>query len=219
MRYTLLVLALVGSVLDRIVQASTAGPGMAAARQAHQVFTERGGAFEDGDPFFEERTQAFLDWFVLGYREESGRTAAERFLAAHPSMSEDERLAVVGLCRAMRGLFRIEDVSGGIVRCTELLGGAAFAAEPLGDASGLGRGDVADGHVVPFRGQVVLCKGLVFHPREAEPAVESVVRGARAAGIPREVLLFALLHMRMRYDRYRGIRAEKIYRFPFRGFP
>lgn len=212
-------LALVGSVLDRVVQASTEGAGMAAARHAHEVFAARGGAFEDGDPFFEERTQAFLDWFVLGYRDESGRTTAERFLAGHPEMPEDERLAVVGLCLAMRGLFRIEDTAGGIVRCTELLGGAAFAAEPLGDVSGLGRGDVADGHVVPFRGRVVLCKGLVFHPREAQPAVQDVVQGARAAGVPREELLFALLHMRMRYDRYRGIRAEKIYRFPFRGFP
>lgn len=212
-------LAVVGSVLDRVVQASTEGPGMAAARRAHEVFTERGGAFEDGDPFFEERTQAFLDWFVLDHRDESGRTPAERFLAESPGLPEDDRLAAVGLCRAMRGLFRVEDVSAGVVRCTELLGGAAFAVAPLGDPSGIGHGDVADGHVVPFRGRVVLCKGLVFHPREAEPAVEAVVRGAKAAGVPREELLFALLHMRMRYDRYRGIKAEKIYRFPFRGFP
>lgn len=212
-------LALVGSVLDRVVQAATEGPGMAHARRAHEVFMERGGAFEDGDPFFEERTQAFLDWFVLDHRAESGKTPAERFYTEGPALPEDERVAARGLCRSMRGLFRVEELSRGLVRCTELLGGAAFEVEPLGETSGLGPGDIADGHVVPIRGRVVLCKGLVFHPRQAAPSLEQVVKAARAAAVPREELLFQLLHMRMRLDRYRGIKADKIYRFPFRGFP
>lgn len=213
-------LAVVGSVLDRIVQAATEGAGMAEARRAREKFAEHGGAFEDGDPFFEERTQAFLDWFVLGCRDASGTTAAERFLDAHPDLPAEEADAAMGLSRAMHGLFRIDAVgTDGVVRCTELLGGAAFAALTLGDASGYGAGDIADGYVVPYRGRTVLCRGLVFHPREALAAVEAVVKGARAAGVAREELLFALLHMRMRFDRYRGIRADKIYRFPFRNFP
>ena len=144
---------------------------MTAARHAHEVFVERGGAFGDGDPFFEERTQAFLDWFVLGYRDESGRTTAERYLAEHDALAGDERRAVIALCQAVRGLFRVDALAGGLVRCTDLLGGAAYAAEPLGDTSGLGPGDVADGHLVPFVGGVLLCKGLVFHPPEARAPI------------------------------------------------
>lgn len=210
---------MLATILDRVLQASTEGPGMSAAQHARAVFAERGGPFADGDPFFEERTQAFLDWFVLGYRDASGRTTAERYLDAHPALTGAEREAVVALCRSMRGLFRMDGVSGGLVHCTDLLGGAAFAAEPLGDPTGLGPGSIADGHVIPYRGGVALCRGLVFHPPEAAPSIKTLVPAALAAGVGREELLFALLRMRVRLDHYRGIRADKVYRFPFRSFP
>src|SRR5688572_9987448 len=49
--------AVIAQWMERVVEVATAGPGMAEAQRAHAVFVERGGAFEDTDPFFEERTQ------------------------------------------------------------------------------------------------------------------------------------------------------------------
>jgi hypothetical protein len=205
--------------MDRLLEAATAGAGMQEAERARAVFIERGGAFEHTDACFEERTQAFLDWFVLDHRDARGRTVVERTLVEQTELGADDRRALAGLSRSMRVLLRFGDVAARSVAAQDLVGGARFAVEPLGDRAGIGAGEIADAHVVPWDGRVIVCRGLVFHPREAADPIVALVAAARAAGVEREELLFQLLRMRMRHDRYRGIRADKIYRFPFRGFP
>lgn len=179
--------------------------------RAREEFHALTGSFEPGEPFYEERIRAFLDWLTI---ERDGGAALRAFLARAELAPEDRALGRA-LLGSMRSLFRVRSIDAEgrpVIECA--LHGARFAlrADEL-PASRLRAGDVLDGRAVGIDGVVWLAPGPVFHPREVHDALDALLAEAAAAGRRDETLLDPLLRMRMRFDRFHSIRARHVYRF------
>jgi hypothetical protein len=194
-------------LLERVI----AGIDPATVARAREEFHARTGSFEPGEPFYEERIRAFLDWLTI----ERDDGAALRSFLARATLAPDDRALGVALLASMRSLFRVRTIDAEgrpVIECA--LHGARFAlrADDL-PASRLRPGDVLDGRVAGLDGVVLLAPGPVFHPREVHEALDALLADALAAGRRDETLLDPLLRMRMRFDRFHSIRARHVYRF------
>lgn len=183
---------------------------------ARAEFHARGGAFEPGEPFYEERIRAFLDFFAF----EWGAPRALLLRRALAAGLLDAELATA-LAAHARSLYRAVRIDAEGIELECLLGDARFVVSPSdgplrsaeGAAARLREGDVLDGRLAWLAGAVRLLPGPVFHPREAHAAMLALVRDARAADRPRTLVLDGLMRMRMRFDRFVSIDARHVYRF------
>lgn len=195
-------------LIERVV-ASIDGARIAAARDD---FSARTGSFEPGEPFYEERTRAFLDWLVI---ERDGGAALRSFLSADRTLDDGDRALGRAMLSSMRSLYRVRAGAHGdaaaILEC--MLHGARFALRPDAATSRLRPGDVLDGRAIGIDGVVLLAPGPVFHPREVHEALDALLTDARDAGRCDAAILDPLLRMRMRFDRFHSIRARHVYRF------
>lgn len=196
--------------LEALIEELARGTDEGEVSRAQAAFFELGGAYEPGEPFYEERSRAFFDWMVCAWQ---GGAVARR--ARRPGIDERRDVLLRALTAPMRSIFEVEAEAsaerGPRVRC--LLGGAAFELEPEGAAARLREGDVLDARVVGVEGAVLLLPGPVFHPREAHEALREVLRRAVAEGREEVALCDALLRVRMRFDRFTSMQARHVYRY------
>jgi hypothetical protein len=80
--------------------------------------------------------------------------------------------------------------------------------------SGLQQGDFLDVRVVPFRGDLVLGRGMIYHPKAAHDSIQAMLEAAHAQGRLTFDLVNLLASQRLRYERYRNIKIQHIYRVP-----
>lgn len=188
------------ALIERIVLESP--PGEIAEARAH--FASRTGAFEPGEPFFEERLRAAFDEAVTTWGTPRG-SLLRRFLAAHPE-------APASLLRTWRSVFLVVAVEEA-VRVRGLLGGAELCiVKDDGAASRLREGDLFDGRVFVEDG-VRLMPGAIFFDRDAHQAIFALTEEAARHHKSSEALGDALLRMQMRLLRQPSLRVHHVYRW------
>lgn len=202
---------------ERLATFATGGEHLVESRRARREFQELAGKFEEDEPWFEQRMTLFLEWYVLDRRGRDGLTPAERFLAERRAEIHEADLEVFeGLAATQRTLVRIErlDARSRRFALLDVIGGCTWSVLYEDHLAGLLRGDFLDVRIVPFRGELVLGRGLIFHPRAAQAAIQAVLEAAHATGR----LTFDLVHLfasqRLRYEHYRNIKIQHIYRVP-----
>ncbi len=79
------------------------------ARSFRQALKER---FAGAAAVDEEQFINFLDWFVLQHRLPDGRTVVERFVAARPDLSDEERAMLLGWRDVVEGIFEVQRRDG-----------------------------------------------------------------------------------------------------------
>lgn len=192
-----------------------AAEDQAALLAARDEWSRRAGAVHDDDPLYEERTAAFLDWFALDRRGADGRSPVERLLAEAAGAAE--RAALSAMASSHRSLFKVRErhLSGqGGLLLDDLWGGGVFRARERRSLAGVDKGDLLDARLLADAGappQLLLLRIACVHPREAEGAIRRHVAQARRAGEPREELLFRLLRLRLRGERYRHVTPARVY--------
>ena len=175
----------------------------------HQAFEARTGAFTPEDPWFEARSRAFWDDAVTGQR--FGQEASA-------SLSDEVRRFVPMLERAHRGLFMV-DSGGGRRLLRDVWSGASFLVDEIDD----GMRDALGAASAPFDARLVgamdggsprvaLLPGAVFHPDEAIEPIEKVLDAARAAEMPTDATLDALLRMERSLRSLARMKAAYAYR-------
>ncbi|MFK7988649.1 MAG: hypothetical protein AB8I08_21695 [Sandaracinaceae bacterium] len=162
---------------------------------AREAFHAQTGPFAPGEAWYEERIQAFFDWYLF-----------EHAVAALP-------VGPLGTaCReAQRGLFRVTHVDG-VATLEDALGGMRVRVPPIGVAARLREGDRFDGRLLVLDGAIRVAPGIVFHPAVAHEALDGMLPALRAVPRPMGEVLDGLLRMRMRLDRFTSIRARHVYR-------
>ncbi|MCS6857482.1 MAG: hypothetical protein NZM37_07215 [Sandaracinaceae bacterium] len=184
---------------------------------ARASFERRTGAAFPSDPFYEERTRAFLEELVCEHLLPSGETPAQATLRQSVRQEDAiDREVLVALGRAERGLFQVEERGGKrLLRC--LFGNVRY--DITMDSGGLdwtgrlGGGEIFDGRLVPFASGLRLLPGLIFHPPQAVACVVEIVKQAKERRVARRDVLDGLLRMRMRHDRFPGVHPKHFYRF------
>ena len=182
--------------------------------EAQAAFMSATGAFEAGEPWWEERIRAFHDWFLFGYELPGGRVALARFMdEAGDSLREAERDVYRELLAvAHRSLFEVERLRGADVDLADRIGRVRYRVTLESHAAGWERGDLIDAWILRSGGTLTLSRGVLFHPRPAREAIGLLVEYARsrAGAAPWDIVdLFA--RMKLAYERSETPRVPAIY--------
>jgi hypothetical protein len=202
---------------ERLVTFAVDGEKLVESLRARREFQELAGKFEEDEPWFEQRMTLFLEWFVLDRRGRDGLTPAERFIVEKvDEIHEADREIFEGLIATQRTLARIErlDKRARRIELLDMIGGCTWSVLHEDHMAGLLRGDFLDVRIVPFRGELMLGRGIIFHPRAAQESIQAVLEAAHATGHLTFDLVDLLASQRLRFERYRNIKVQHIYRVP-----
>lgn len=225
---------LFGVLEQAIARAAEDQASLLSARMHWNVLA---GEVHDEEPLYEERVNAFLEWFLLEYQSPSqsargqaldaqaaaggeapGRAGPDaiqpvirRLLREAP---ETDRPGLIALAAAHRGLFTVRELVNEGVLLEDLWGGGSFRIYERRRLIGLGPGEVFEARLVadvdaPPR--ILFTRSFCFHPREALEIIRRQVVRARRSGERRDDFLFRLLRSRLRCERYRHLSPLRIY--------
>ncbi len=205
---------LVHTLIERLAARFSAGDHaseITAARE--EYFNLAGRVFEDDGELFEQRTAAFLEWYVCE-RPLSGGSSSPALLVLESegaSLSDDERRAVAALASSHRSLFQVTAVEEGTVDLRDLIGGGRFSVRERRSTAGFRPADLVEARVFWSGSDVVFGKTFLFHPPEAGQAIAAIIAAALAGGDDRAALLFHLARLHLRWFRQGHAAAERIY--------
>lgn len=197
-------------------------------RLAREEWGAQTGRVHPDHELYGERSDAFVEWYVLDRRGSDGLTAVERALELMPAETEQlkpltgergEKTAVVratylALRAAHRSLFHVRTLQAGGAQVEDVLGGAQFDVEERRALHGVQPGDLFETRIVadperPYR--LVFSRAMLFHPRGVGSAVLEHARIARARREPRAVILARLQRLRLRCVAYKHVAPLRIY--------
>ena len=179
--------------------------GVAATRTA---WLERTGRVFEEDEIYEQRSQAFLEWYVCEHPLDDGRTPVETALGDPES---DHHAAWRAWQRSHRSLFLLVARREGSVLLDDLVGGARFAVDERRRLHGVHIGDVLEVRLLGWRGRVRFGKTFCFHPAAAGVAIRQHVRRILAAGGTRAEAVDFVASLRVRALRYKHVLPERVY--------
>ncbi len=214
------------SLYDELIRHATQDSGaLLAARKEWETRTGTVGPDHD---LYHERSDAFVEWFLIERRDVAGRTPVEQALLDAPpsgnaaSAEQAWRGLLLALRSSLRSLFRVVRLQPGGLLLDDLLGGARFAVEERRSLPGVQPGDLFEARLIPdpdVPGRLLLGRAVLFHPREA--ALILIQRAAKArVGLaqatssdenPRSAFLEQLLRLRLKALTYRHVSPARIY--------
>ena len=210
----------VHTLIERLAARFSAGPHaeqITAARE--EYFTQAGRVYEDDGELFEQRTAAFLEWYVCE-RPVQGSDHPPALLVLEqelPSLTDDQRLALAALAASQRSLFQVTAVEDGTVDLRDLIAGGRFTVRERRSTIGFHAADLVEARLFWSGNDVVFGKTFLFHPPEAGEAIAALIAASTARGETRESLLFQLARLHLRWHRQGQAGAERIYREALNG--
>lgn len=197
-------------------------------RLAREEWGAQTGRVHPDHELYGERSDAFVEWYVLDRRGSDGLTAVERALqppdptrgaaesasAPSPPLSPGDRLTYLALRAAHRSLFHVRGLHPGGAQVEDVLGGAQFDVDERRSLRGVQPGDLFETRIVadpdrPYH--LVFSRAMLFHPRGVGSAVFEHAQRARARREPREVVLARLQRLRLRCLAYKHVAPLRIY--------
>lgn len=207
----------------------------------HELYAERSDAFVEWFVLERRSLQDGLTWVERGIVERQRAAAPPEDPTGAPTgttgAKEDAATATYRALRAAhRSLFQVAaakapartpapapeqaqdpgaEAEAGELLLDDLLGGAQFRVEarlPFVQV-----GDLFEARIVPdpeAPPRLLLLRAVLFHPRDAAPAVQDHVARAQRRGEPRSALLARLLRLRLRALAYRHVKPQRIYSRP-----
>lgn len=197
-------------------------------RLAREQWGAQTGRVHPDHELYNERSDAFVEWYVLDRRGADGLTAVDRILLAPESgdgqvitdlaapapPSLADRATYLALRAAHRSLFHVRGLHDGGARVDDVLGGAQFEVDERRSLSGVQVGDFFETRLVPDPDRpyhLVFSRAMLFHPRSAGPAVLEHAQAGRARREPRAVVLARLQRLRLRSVAYKHVTPLRIY--------
>lgn len=183
---------------------------------ARREFLSRTGEVREEEPSYEVRMASFLDWFLFERPLNSGRLTPLELLLDSDVLSEEDR----GICRQLAGnvhsLFLARRVLNNQVTLQDLFTRKRYRVSlteneviPVFRLHHL-----VQGRILPFNGEQNLSPALFFHPRESVKPVEREIKRLKGRGdFSPLALIHQLMIMQLRWERYRYVKVEDIYRF------
>lgn len=199
------------SALDTLIAAATRDE--ADVLRAREQWSQLTGLVRSDHELYGERSDAFVEWYILERPGADGLPPVDRLLRAG-AIDEADLPSVLALRRSYRSLFQVHRLHPGGVTIDDLLGGGRFDVDERRRLPGVGVGDTFEGRILPdpdAPGRLLFSRTFLFHPREACKAVRAHAERARAHGEPPAEVLFRLQRLRLRCTAYRHVPAERIY--------
>jgi hypothetical protein len=187
-----------------------------------EYFALTGGEVHEEDRCYEQRMQAFFNWFLFD-RKMGDATPVERYLrekgAELPGKEKDvllgctqSRLALYEY-RGMRGIF--SRPKQGQVRVRDAISGDDFDVTERRQMHGLEIGDLFEARLVPVERTFHFSTSFTYHPREVRrTTIREIKRRKKSAGgIDARAFCWELEKMALQQERFKSVSIEAIYNF------
>jgi hypothetical protein len=193
-----------------------------------EYFGSSGGEVHEDDRCFEQRMQAFFNWYLLD-RQKDGQTPVQRFLQENGATLEArDKDVMLGFTQSRLGLYEYRGRRGflrppkhGQIRVRDVLTGDDFNVTERRQMHGLEVGDLFEARLVPVSGTYHFSTSFTYHPREMRRAIlREVKRRKKQQGtVGVREFVWELEKMQLQSERFRNVSIAAIYDFdrPFLG--
>lgn len=200
--------------LEKLIAHGTGETYLEAVREAKaRYFRAAGEVFED-DPFFEQRMNCFLEYYLFDYPAGAGgkSTTALVIERGRTSLAPDELVAFAGFDRGIHSIFEFRKKSGDILYVTNLYDGEKYEVFERRTLAGLDKSDILESRLLPFGDRLHFSNAFVFHPKEVKKFVMGELKSFKEQGHPKPTpVVHRLAYLRLKFDRFRRVDAAKIY--------
>jgi hypothetical protein len=208
---------LVHTLVDRLAGRFAEGAYHERITAAREEYCNLAGKFfEDDGELYEQRSAAFLEWYVcerpLGETEPPPALAVLLEGERAGALPRLERLALAALASSHRSVFEVKGVSDGAVELRDLIGGGQFVVRERRSTLGFHPGDVLEARLCWSGRDLVFGKTFLFHPTDAREAIADLVAEAGKRGEDRVATVFQLARLYLRWHRQGHVAAARIYR-------
>jgi|tagenome__1003787_1003787.scaffolds.fasta_scaffold20736761_1 hypothetical protein len=192
-------------------------------RAKEEYFTQTGGEVHADDRCYEQRMQAFFNWYLFDRRQPDGGTPVERFLrekgAELPARDKD---ILLGCTQSRVGLYEYRGSRGGIfsrpakgqVRVRDAITGEDFDVTERRQMHGLEIGDLFEARLVPVDRTWHFSTSFTYQPREVYPAIRREIKRRKKQGaVDARALVWELERMGLQHERFRNVSIDNIYNF------
>ena len=191
-------------------------------RAKDEYFAQTGGEVYVDDRCYEQRMQAFFNWFLFDRRQADGSTPIERFLREKGGeLSAKDKDVMLGFTNSRLGLYEYRGTRGifsrpkeGQVRVRDAVTGNSFNVTERRQMHGLDIGDLFESRLIPLGKTWHFSTSFTYHPPEVYPAIRGEIKRRKKKG-PVDVrkLAFELERMALQHERFRNVSIQAIYNF------
>ena len=186
-----------------------------------EYFGGTGGEVHEDDRCFEQRMQAFFNWYLLD-RQKGGSSPVQRFLQEQgASLEARDKDVIIGLTQSRLGLYEYRGQRGilrppkqGQVRVRDVVTGDDFNVTERRQMHGLEVGDLLEARLVPVGGTFHFSSSFTYHPRGMRRLILREIKRRKKQGqISVRDLLWELERMQLQSERFKNVNIEAIYDF------
>ena len=208
-----LLLAYVGASVDDIVVAKT------------DYFAATGGEVHEDDRCYEQRMQAFFNWYLFDRKRpgESLATPVEKYLREKGAeLAADDKNILLGATQSRLSLYEYRGTRGifsrparGQVRVRDAFTGEDFDVTERRQMHGLDTGDLFEARLLPIDGTFHFSTSFTYHPREVRRTLAREIKRRKKAGqaIDPRAFCWELEKMALQGERFRNVSIDAIYNF------
>ena len=199
---------------DHLFSFASAGPLEDEIRRARAAFFADVKDVYAEEEFFEERINAFLEWYCLDRTiGTTGKTPLALFLeASHGALKDDELSYLEGLSRSRHAIAELTRVSEGRVDVRDVFTGDRFAVTERRPLVTLRPGDLCETRLVAYKGETHFTRTFLVHPREARrTSLREIRRAAKELRLDAPALMRTLGVLWVRAHRYKGVDPHDLY--------
>jgi hypothetical protein len=164
--------------------------------------------------FFEERVNAFLEWYsldrVVG---RSGRTPLDLFLeSCGGELSAEEAGFFEALRSSRHSLFRLQRHDSGVAVLDDAFAGDRLQVAVDRPMVTLKKGDLIDTRLIPLADGLCFGRSFLVHPRSVRRSILLEVKRAKSSlRLDAQAFLRQLSVMWIRQQRYKGVKPTDLY--------
>jgi hypothetical protein len=200
-------------VLDDVIARYAAGVHEGEAGRARRDYLEATGNMADEEPGWDERMQAFLEWYALERKMDGTELRPIDRYRQELTLSPEDVDAAAALAASHWSLFAVLAIEPGRAHVQDLLGGGCFIVHERRKLAGLEAGDVFETRLYSEGGKTLFGRSFFFHPRDAAQPIREYLAEAARSGDAKQDVLFRLAERRWRSDRSRNVQLAKVYAY------
>ena len=199
--------------LDKLTTLATADRYLDRIRDAKERYFRATGEVFEEDDFYESRMKAFIEFYLFDYRGGSSVPATvDLVLEDYASeLTAKETDTFIKFRRGVHGLFELKKQKGETFTLLNLWDKNKYRVRERRTLHGVARKDLFEARLLPYEDQLYFSNAFVFHPKEVKKFITRFLKDAEDSGKSATVALQQLANLRLKFDRYRGMDALKIY--------
>ena len=191
-------------------------------RGKEEYFLQTGGEVHEDDRAYEQRMQAFFNWFLFDRQQADGSTPVDRFLREKGAeLPGKDKEVLMGCTQSRLGLYEYRGRRGifsrpktGQIRVRDAVTGDDYDVTERRQMHGLEIGDLFEARLVPVQRTYHFSTSFTYHPREVNAEIRREIKRRKKQGeVDVRALVFELERMALQHERFRNVSINAIYNF------